>query len=87
MDVVSYEYGTLAIEVCFFFYFAVVFSSTYFRFCQVQTNYSAISVSLGDASRTGTSIYNGTILIAHRTRKKKSAKLNDTVKCPREGGV
>jgi ankyrin repeat protein len=52
-----------------------VFSSTYFLFCQVQTIYSAISVSLGDASRTGTSIYNGTIVIAHRTRKKNPQNL------------
>jgi hypothetical protein len=32
MTVVSYEYGTQAIGVCLFLNFAVVFSSTYFRF-------------------------------------------------------
>ncbi len=39
-----------AIEVCLSFNFAVVFSSMYFRFRQVQTNYYAISI--GDAHRT-----------------------------------
>jgi hypothetical protein len=38
MAVVSYEYATLAIEVCLFLIFAAVSSSTYFRFCQVRTN-------------------------------------------------
>jgi hypothetical protein len=36
---VSSWYGTLAIEFCLYFNLAGVFSSTYFRFCQVQTNY------------------------------------------------
>ncbi len=39
----------------FVFYFAVVFSSTYFRFGQVQRNYYAISISLCNAHRTVTS--------------------------------
>ncbi len=39
MAVVGYEYGTMVIEVCLYFNFAVVFSSTYFLFLQVQSNY------------------------------------------------
>jgi hypothetical protein len=38
-SVSTIEYGTLAIEVGLVFNFAVVFSSTYFRFRQIQTNY------------------------------------------------
>ncbi len=47
--VVSCEYGTLAIEVCLFFNFAVAFSSTYFLF---QQKYQGISMSLGAAQWT-----------------------------------
>jgi hypothetical protein len=39
MAVVSYGYGTLPIEVYLFCNVAVVFSSTYFRFRRVQTDY------------------------------------------------
>jgi hypothetical protein len=35
----SYEYGTHAIEAGLFLNFGVVFSSMFFRFRQVQTNY------------------------------------------------
>jgi hypothetical protein len=52
MAVVSIEYGTLAIEVCLLFNFAVVFSSTYFLFRQEQTNYLAIGMLIGKAHRT-----------------------------------
>ncbi len=44
MDVVSYEFGSLAIDFCLSFNFAVVFSSIYFRF--------ANSMSIGDAQKT-----------------------------------
>jgi hypothetical protein len=48
--VVGYEYGTLATGNCLFFNFAVVFSSAYFHFRQVQTKINlAISMSIGEA--------------------------------------
>jgi hypothetical protein len=39
MAVVSYELRTLAIKVCLFLSCDDVFSSTYFHFSQVPTNY------------------------------------------------
>jgi len=37
--VVGYLYGTLAIDVYLSVNFAIIFSSTFFRFRQVQANY------------------------------------------------
>ncbi len=50
--VITLEYGTLAIEVGLDFNFAVVFLLTQFLFCQVQRNYQAIGMSIGQAHRT-----------------------------------
>ncbi len=48
MYVFGYEYGTRAIKVCLHFNFAVVFSSTYCCLRQIQTNYWAIFMSIGE---------------------------------------
>jgi len=55
VSVNSIEYGTLAIKVALFFKFTVVFSSTYFLFRQVQTNYWVISMSMGKEHQTRSS--------------------------------
>ncbi len=58
VSVNSIKYGTLAIKVGLVFNFAVVFSSTYFLFRQVHTNYWVIGMSIGKVRQTGSSYYN-----------------------------
>jgi hypothetical protein len=56
MAVVWYWSVTLGIDFCLLSNFDVIIYSTYFRFCLVKPNYYAISLSMGDAQRTGTYI-------------------------------
>ncbi len=58
------EFITLALG-CFIFNFAVVFSSTYFCFRQLQTNYCAVSMPIGDAQCTP----NRSVLLPFRIRR------------------
>jgi hypothetical protein len=59
-------YGTLVIEVCLFLNFAVVFSSTYFRFLvQVLGDFHVIRPCALCSKQVNQS-YNAPILMAHR---------------------
>jgi hypothetical protein len=77
----------VVIDVCLLFNGPVIFSATYFRFLLVKLNLWAIGMKIGEAYRTqASSLYSATpigapmhpapIVMADRTRNKKSVKHN-----------
>ncbi len=71
MYVFAYEYGTPAIKVCLYFNFAVVFSSTYFRFPQNT-----------DKKNSQTNWKRGSIYkIKHKSAKVGSVKKSQIMAC------